>query len=324
MSAFDPAPPPPPPPGGFPPWSVSPSPFDSPPAETVKKKRSWGKILTIVLLSVALAGVVAFLVKYVYELDAANNRISEQNREIEEQRILIDKKETFGAAIDELLDSARGFDGALMSDLIPFSDYEEAAQNAWAHRWDGSKVDEVTESVRSSTRDLATLRSKADAETSTNSTGSTYETVIDRLGEGFVSSLIGDADTLCKQDVLACVTSDDPYTVHFDAASNALPYMNEWLRTGVAYHEFAHVLQFTNPTPTETALESFDGDMETMADCFTLTYLDGWSLDHRVWTSSYQYWDVNIGYGYTCNGDQRHVIKDWYGQLGFQSRPISQ
>ena len=51
--------------------------------------------------------------------------------------------------------------------------------------------------------------------------------------------------------------------------------MNDWLRTGLAYHEYAHVLQFNNPEQTETAVESFGGDWETMADCYALTFLPG-------------------------------------------------
>ena len=71
-------------------------------------------------------------------------------------------------------------------------------------------------------------------------------------------------------------------------------------------------------------LESFGGDSETMADCFALTYLPGWKLDHRIWTSSYMYWDVNIGYGYTCNEQQREAVRTWYDGLVFQLHPISQ
>jgi hypothetical protein len=61
-----------------------------------------------------------------------------------------------------------------------------------------------------------------------------------------------------------------------------------------------------------------------MADCFALTYLDGWTLDHKVYVSSFEYWQVSIGYGYTCDDGQRQVIRDWYEQLGFHSQPISQ
>ena len=124
--------------------------------------------------------------------------------------------------------------------------------------------------------------------------------------------------------MLACVVSSDPYTVHFDAADTTLPYMNDWLRTGLAYHEFAHSLQMTNPGPTAVALEAFGGDSETMADCFALTYLDGWTLDHKIYVSSFEYWQVSIGYGYTCNDTQKQAIRDWYGQLGYQPAPISQ
>ncbi len=135
--------------------------------------------------------------------------------------------------------------------------------------------------------------------------------------------MLEDADTFCNSDVLACVDSENPLVVHVDAADDGLEYTNDWLRTGIAYHEFAHVLQFTNPEPTEAALVSFDGDVETMADCFALTYLDGWTLHHTIWVSSYQYWEVDVGYGYTCTDAQRQVVRDWYGQLGVHARQIS-
>src|SRR5690606_31126204 len=102
------------------------------------------------------------------------------------------------------------------------------------------------------------------------------------------------------------------------------PWMTDFIRTGLSYHEFAHVLQFTNPQQTETALEAFKGDHERMADCFALTYLKGWKLDHQVWINDYQYYDVSVGYGYTCNSTQRTAIREWYESLPFQSRPISQ
>lgn len=107
-----------------------------------------------------------------------------------------------------------------------------------------------------------------------------------------------------------------------DVAREAEPYMTDRIRTGVAYHEFAHVLQFTNPEPTATALEAFGGDAETMADCFALTFLDGWTLDSRVWDSDSSYWDVSIGYGVECDDAQKQVIRDWRASLGVQPRVI--
>ena len=139
-----------------------------------------------------------------------------------------------------------------------------------------------------------------------------------------MASVLDDADTLCEADVLACVVSDDPYTVHFDAADSTLPYMTDFIRTGLAYHEFAHSLQMTNPGPTGVAVAAFGGDRETMADCFALTYLDGWKLDHQVFVSSTTYYQVNIGYGYTCNEEQKQVIRDWYEGLGFTTPQVAQ
>ena len=61
-----------------------------------------------------------------------------------------------------------------------------------------------------------------------------------------------------------------------------------------------------------------------MADCYALTFLPGWTLDHTIWVSSYQYWNVSVGYGYTCTPDQAQVVRDWVGQLGYKHQPISQ
>ena len=276
------------------------------------------------LLGVALAAAIAVLVILFIRLDGANTRIEKQDGQLEEQRELIEKKETFGAAMKVLMDTAAGFEGVLMTSIVPLDRYEAIAGQAWSHRWDPFQLDGDIADARAATADLDELLSAATVEATTNSTGTTNEAVIDQLGGGYVASVIDDADTLCETDVLACVISNDPYTVHFDAADSSVPYMTDWLRTGLAYHEFAHVLQMTNPAPTETALESFGGDQETMADCFALTYLDGWTLDHTIWVSSYQYWEVSVGYGYTCNDAQRQAVRDWYGQLGVQVRPISQ
>ncbi len=296
-----------------------------------KKKRSVGKLITIILLCISLITVIAFLAVNIIKLSEANDRIADQNRqiedknhEIEKQRELIEKKEIFGATMKSLMDTAKTFDGALMGDIVPFESYETIAAQAWDNRWDSAGLTADNETALTYANELQAVRVAADTQASTNTTGSHYETVTDQLGQGYVTSLLDDADTICRRDVLACVKGSDPYTVHFDIADNAKDPYNDWLRTGVAYHEFAHVLQFTNPGPTDIAVESFGGDVETMADCFALTYLDGWTLDHRLRDSHGRQWRINIGYGYTCNASQRQVIVDWYGKLGFHYRSISQ
>ena len=280
--------------------------------------------LALILLGVALALTIGAVIYLVVQLLSANSRIAEQNRELDHQRELIEKKETFGAAMAQLLETASQFDGSLMSSLVPFDSYESVARLAWSHRWSAGSVEADTRRIQSEEVTLQELASKASTEAGSNASGTTYESVIDDLGGGYVTTVIDDADTLCEADVLACVLYDDPFAVHFDAADADLPYMNDWLHTGIAYHEFAHVLQMTNPDATDTALEAFGGDAETMADCFALTYLSGWTLDHRIYVSSYEYWDVSIGYGYTCDETQAQAVRDWYGQLGVHVRPISQ
>lgn len=288
-----------------------------PPDPQPKRKRRIGWIITVVLLSVALIAALAILAISLIRLDEARTRIDEQQE-------LIDKKETFAATMQGLTATVKQFDGVLFGDVVPQGRYDSLATQGWTHRWNPEALDRDTAEVRDATVELSKLLTAANDQAASNGSGTTYESVIDQLGGGFVTSVIDDADTLCESDVLGCVMGDDPYTVHFDAADTGLPYMTDWLRTGLAYHEFAHVLQFTNPEASRTAAEAFGGDNETMADCFALTYLDGWTLDHTVWTSDVEYWEVSIGYGYTCDESQRQVIRDWREGLGFKSQPISQ
>jgi hypothetical protein len=299
------------------------APTTPPPAEK-RPKRSRKGLIPIILLSIALATALAVLAYGYIQLTNANTLIEQQDRELQDQRDLIDKKETFSAAMQSLQSKAAEFDGILLAAIVPVEEYEILASKAWAHRWEAAQLDGDIADAKAAETTLTDLQTAATTQATTNTTGTTNETVIDGLGGGYVASVIDDADTLCETDVLACVLSNDPYTVHFDAADATLPYMNDWLRTGLAYHEFAHSLQLTNPVPTAVALESFGGDSETMADCFALTYLDGWTLDHKIYVSSFEYWQVSIGYGYTCNDTQKQVVRDWYGQLGYHPSPISQ
>jgi hypothetical protein len=287
-------------------------------------RKSRKALVAIVLLAVALAAAGGTLAYYLVQLDHANSVIKDRDSTIKDQQDLIDKKETFGAAMNDLITTASGFNGQPIATVIPLDSYTILAKQGWAHRWKGEALDRDIAAVQAADSDLKDVFAAAATQASTNATGSTYETVTDQLGAGFVTSYIDDADTLCESDVLACVVSDDALAVHFDAADVSLPYMTDFLRTGIAYHEFAHVLQFANPDQTDIAVASFGGDDETMADCFALTYLPGWKLNHRIWVSSYSYYDVSIGYGYTCTEAQKQVVRNWRDSLAFTMPSITQ
>ncbi|CAN5147813.1 hypothetical protein BH11ACT3_BH11ACT3_21750 [soil metagenome] len=277
-----------------------------------------------IILSVVLVLVGALLAIVLFRLDQATNLIQDQKDQLEQQKDLIDKKETFGTAMSQLLDTAQKFEGVKFGDAVPLDDYQALATRAWSHRWNAASVVQDTAQVTSDIQALDDLLASAAADAASNSTGSANEAVIDSLGGGFVTSVFDDVHTLCSADALGCVVSDNPYLVHFDAADNGLPWMNDTIRTGLAYHEFAHTLQFTNPAPTDVAVASFGGDVETMADCFALTFDDGWKLHHTIFTSSVEYYEVDVGYGYTCDESQRQVIRDWYAGLGIRVQPITQ
>jgi hypothetical protein len=296
-----------------------------------RPRRSRGATVAIWTLGVALVLVAAACVwgavQYVLAQDLISDQqeqIRQQQDEIDEQKKLIEKKETFGAAMNGLMDTASQFDGVLTASIVPWNTYEELAARAWTHRWDAFKLDiDITE-ADAARSELATVWSTAQAEAASNATGTAYETTIDQLGRGLVRSVVDEKNCGTGDDgILGCVYEREPYLVHFDAAGDAQPFMTDELRVGVAYHEFAHVLQFTNTEATAATLPAFGGDHEFMADCFALTFLDGWKLDHRVWVSSYEYWDVSVGYGRTCDAAQQQAIRDWYGQLGVRPETVS-
>jgi len=290
-------------------------PTDPPP--TPKRRRRVGWIITVVLLSLALLAVVGYLLLVLTRLDAANTTI-------EEQEEIIDSKEIFSAAMQDLVDTAARFEGSRFVTLVPDRQMASIAERAWDARWNLERVDDQTRAARDLTTELEGVLEAATAQSSANASASAAEGVVDTLGAGFLATVFDDADTLCEREVLGCVRSDDPYTIHFDTADLGLPYMNDWLWTGIAYHEVAHALQFANPQTTADAAEAFGGDWETMADCFALTLLPGWALDQEVWVSRVEYWEVSLGYGYTCDETQRQVIRDWYDASVYHAEPIAQ
>jgi len=278
-------------------------------------------IIALGVLVLAAAGVLVYLL---LQLLAAQELIDDQQQEITDLNELVDEKQEFGAAMQQLMDTARGFDGAPMAVLVPFASYDQLAQQAWLDRRSPSLVAEHAARAAEYTTTLEELLGRAEAERSSNSSGTVSERVVDSVGQGFATLVYDNADSICEEDVLGCVIGSDPYVIHLDKRDMAHPSVDDWGRRYIALHEFAHVLQFTNPEVTAEAAEAFGDDWEFMADCYALNALDSRSLERRVWVSSYQYWDVSYGYGRVCNSGQREVIDDWVEQAGVHYRPVSQ
>jgi hypothetical protein len=288
-------------------------------------KRRVGVIVAISVLSFAVLAIAAGLIAVLLQLDRALSVIDEQRQELEEQRDLIDQKETFSQAAQELMTTAAQLDGLPFATLVNTDYLRTLIERGWTHRWIPNVLEQDIADVRDETADLAALISAAADQRASNASGTFFENITDRLGSGYVSTSLDTVQASCEADAWGCVNGMKPFVIHYDQANTqSAPYMNDFLRTGLAYHEYAHVLQFTNPDQTQDALKAFDGDVETMADCYALTFLDGWKLDHTIWTSAYQYWEVSLGYGYTCNSSQRQMIRDWVASLGYQHEPISQ
>lgn len=287
-------------------------------AAPVAAPRRHGRALAVVavILGVALLatlGVAAWLFVQLYR---ANERI-------DQQRDLIDRKEAFAEAVQDLETRIEPMSGLPFASIVPWDRYERLVARGWEDRWNAEAMDADIRLVERAEQELRDLQSAAALEIATNASGTAWEAILDELGQGYVATRIDDAATTCASETaLGCVVEDEPFVVHLSADSASDPTMTDWIRTGVAYHEFAHVLQFTNPDATDAAMRAFGGDMETMADCYALTFLEGWTLDHVVWTSPDEAWDISIGYGYACDDAQRQVMRDWHAELGVESRDL--
>ncbi|WP_166864153.1 hypothetical protein [Salinibacterium sp. ZJ70] len=297
-------------------------PWPAPPAPAEPRRRR-GRTVAIVLLSIALAFAVGLCGWLALQLQLASMHIDQQQSEIEDQQRLIDEKTTFGKVMNQIVDEANALDGVPLATLVDWYDIESIATRGWTQRWDLEALELETSFAERALQEMIQVREDAATEASTNSTGTAYEATLDSLGRGFVRVVAGDIREACSSDVLGCVVSDDPYVVHINSAGADASHMNDWLRTGLAYHEFAHVLQFANPDETEPALAAFGGDHETMADCYALTFLDGWTLNHRVHIDRWSWWEVDMGYGYSCDDSQKQVVRDWVASLGVQPRTVT-
>ena len=294
------------------------------PAPRPGRRRRW--IITVVLLSVALLATGAALTLTLLWLDDTLATVDEQGEQIEEQRDLIDKKETFGSAAQELMNTAAQFDGVPFAALVDTRHHQSLIQRGWRHRWDSVALERDIDEIHAATAELADVAAAAKEQASSNESGTFFERTTDALGKGFITTSLNSAIEVCDdEDALGCVSGEDPMVIHYSSdLFREAPYDSNFLREGVAYHEYAHVLQMTNPETTAEAVKAFDGDWETMADCYALTYLKDWKLDHTIWINSYSYWEISIGYGYTCNSDQRRAIREWVDALGYVHEPISQ
>ncbi|SIR66276.1 hypothetical protein SAMN05880568_0880 [Microbacterium sp. RURRCA19A] len=249
------------------------------------------------------------------QIDDQRQQIDDQQQRLDEQQEMIDRKEQFGAAMNDLYATVDPLVGLPYATIVPWYRVEDLADRAWIHRRNPAALDQEVADLQRLTSEISAHSAAVTAQAASNASGTAWEATLDSLGRGWVSTVFEDA-TPCGATALACVSGAEPFTVHVRADSRTDPTMTDWIRTGAAYHEYAHVLQFTNPQPTDDALASFGGDVETMADCYALTFLDGWSLDHKVAIDAYSYYEVNVGYGYTCDANQRQVIRDWVGRLG--------
>lgn len=281
--------------------------------------RVWLSILSVVLVAVVVAG--AFVYLQWMQSQAHVERLEEQVDDLDRK---LDVKESFGESMAALMQTVKALEGAPVSGLVDYPDYQRLATEAWKERHTVLAVQAKAEAVDAHAARLEAVLARAQTERASNVTGSFSEDLMDEHGQGFAHIMFDDAGAVCDDsDAIGCVAADAPHVIHLDDETMAHESMDDWGRRMLTLHEFAHVLQFTNPEVTESALSAFDGDEEFMADCYALTITDEDTLDHRVWIGGGSYWDVSYGYGEVCDARQRDVIRDWIDDVAVEYRPLT-
>jgi hypothetical protein len=288
-----------------------------------RRRRSPLVITLVSVLGVIVLAALAWLVVTVVQLQDVireqTDRIEQQDDEISDLNDLIDDRDAYAAAMNEYRETVSSVEGVPMATIVPSDEAQQLRDEAWDERRTPGALTGTAERVSALTATVVELRTAAEAERATNSTGTLMEGVLDEKSGGFARLSFDIGSAGCVADALGCVSSRDPYVVHLDQDGLSHPAIDDWSRRFVTLHEFAHVMQFTNPAATAEVEATFGSDWEFMADCYALRELNAWSLERRVWVSSYEYWDSEIGYGRVCDSAQREVIADWLGQVGVQA-----
>lgn len=145
-----------------------------------------------------------------------------------------------------------------------------------------------------------------------NSSGTSIEQYVDDSADGFVA-LSWDAITACNykmkgdMEIGGCV-KDNEAKIHLRRRDGTF---GQWSQKMIVVHEMAHVYQVVDEErnwPKASEMDKllkkglFRGSHESMADCYSLEYLDEPDLKQgNAW----------VGYGYVCNASERKAIRKW-------------
>lgn len=218
------------------------------------------------------------------------------------------------ARIDEL---SVVFDGTAVAPLV--------ARFEWLDRQDERMADPalLEYSAQTIATQTTTFREQLEASIAaaetrrTNVSGSITEGMVDAAGKGFID-IQWDAATACgaadreNWRTAGCITKEDSLTVHLLPESE----LGEWASTRTVIHELAHVYQradnarYADNSGDYKALLAqglFQGSLESMADCFSMTYYNEWTLEQD---------GHEIGYGYVCGDSERDAIRTWAANIG--------
>lgn len=289
--------------------------------QPVKKTSHWIVVLVSIffLLALATAGWL-YVQNSMLNTQLVNLQQEKEIKEEELQRKL-DAKETFSATTTQLLEELNYFTGMPVKEKFAVAYYQQMVTDAYLYRDDIAAVNGLTSQMKIEIEKIQTLKTQMDQNKTSNVTNSPLETTADALSNGYAEIVFYTMATPECQDtninessvVAACVWNTKPQTIYVntDVMNRTVNQENNgWYYQGVVYHEYAHVLQYTNPETTATYLPSFDNDSEKQADCFADAY----------YASNFSEYSYNKG----CTVEQVNKVQEWYETLKFQPITLTQ
>lgn len=184
-------------------------------------------------------------------LTDTNDGLVKENGELKEK---VDVKDTFNSVAHTLFEELHYFDGKPYKELFPTGRYNEIIQSAYEFRNDPAMVKLYTEDMQEQLDEVLAMKATWE-ERKGNSSGTSYETTLDTLSGGYSDMVLfrAESDNKCAPaNSSGCVWGRAPNVVNLnlDQKDLAMQWYGgefaEWWFNGIAYHEFAHVLQYSN------------------------------------------------------------------------------
>ena len=159
---------------------------------TRRRSRPRALLVAVVLLATCLLASAAGAGWLLFNLLEAREQVEQQRDQIERQNDLLRKKQTFAAAMTELQSIVKPLADLPFNSIVPWDEYQQLARYGWLYRHDAARMDRTIEAARDAIEEMRALTAAAVREAQTNASGTVWESTLDRLGRGYITTRFED------------------------------------------------------------------------------------------------------------------------------------